>query len=138
MTGTVVLSCNTFKTNSEIFLIKQENLFNEIFRHSYKFRNDLEEKHEVVFLLNESSQKFLIDSSCKESSSKVIIKNILKKLVDSEVLCDIVDKKVEISWSFVSEKMMIYSASDCQNNWDKILREYGLEKRTKLNESLSD
>lgn len=108
----------------------------EIFRHSYKFRNDLEEKHDVVFLLNESSQKFLIDSSCKESSSKVIIKNILKKLVDSDVLYDIVDKKVEISWSFVSEKMMIYSAIDCQNNWDKILREYGLEKRSKLKKDL--
>ena len=64
------------------------------------------------------------------------IKNILKQLVDSDVLYNIVDKNVEISWSFVSEKMKIYSSSDCQNNWDKILREYGLEKRTKLNKDL--
>ena len=108
----------------------------EIFKHSYKFRDDLEEKHDLVFFFKESSGKFLIDSSCKESSSKVIIKNILKKLVDSAVLYDIVDNNVEISWSFVSEKMKLYSAIDCQNNWDKILREYGLEKRTKLNKDL--
>jgi hypothetical protein len=108
----------------------------QLLKHPYKFRCDLEEKYNQVFTFNESNNKFLIDSSVKESNSKVIIKNILKKLVDSDVLYDIVDKNVEISWSFVSEKMKIYSASDCQNNWDKILREYGLEKRTKLNKDL--
>jgi len=108
----------------------------KLFKYSYKFRSDLEEKHNQISMFNESNNKFLIDSSIKETTSKVIIKNILKKLVDSDVLYDIVDKNVEISWSFVSEKMKIYSASDCQNNWDKILREYGLEKRTKLNRDL--
>jgi hypothetical protein len=108
----------------------------QILKHPYKFRNDLEEKHGFVFQFNDTNTKFLIDSCIKDSPSKVIIKNILKQLVDSDVLYNIVDKNVEISWSFVSEKMKIYSSSDCQNNWDKILREYGLEKRTKLNKDL--
>jgi hypothetical protein len=107
-----------------------------ILKYPYKFKNNLEKKKGAVFFYDSDQNKFLIDSIMKETTSKVLIKNILKKLVDSDTLFKIVDNNMEISWSFVSEKLKIYSATDCHNNWDKILREYGLEKRTKLNKDL--
>jgi hypothetical protein len=106
----------------------------EIFKYSYKFKNNLEDQHNSVYHIAEN--KCLLDSAIKETPSRIIIRNILKLIVDSEALEKILDQKIEISWSSIAENFSVYSATDCKNNWDKILREFDLWEKGQLRKDL--
>jgi hypothetical protein len=108
----------------------------EILKYSYKFKNDVEEQYKNVFHIFEEKKKCLIDSAIKETPSRIIIRNILKLIVDTEVLEKILEENSEISWSSIAEKFSIYSATDCKNNWDKILREFDLWEKGQLRKDL--
>ena len=90
----------------------------------------------VCFYHDSVTNKFLIDSSIKDTDSRIIIRNILKLIVDIEVLQKIHESKVEISWGAISNNYSAYSASDCKNSWDKILREFILFERSILRKDL--
>lgn len=108
----------------------------KILKCDYKFSSSLEQNENVLFKLYEEKEKFCIDSSLKDEKSKLIIKNILKLLLDFDVMSKILDKKLEISWSYVSEKMVFFSSEDCKNHWMKILREFGLDKKSEVRKDL--
>lgn len=108
----------------------------QILKYSYKFRNDLEEQYNNVFHIFEDKNKCLIDSTIKETPSRIIIRNILKLIVDTEVIEKILEENCEISWSSIADKFSIYSATDCKNNWDKILREFDLWEKGQLRKDL--
>ena len=67
---------------------------------------------------------------------RIIIRNILKLIVDTEVLEKILEENCEISWGSIADKFYIYSATDCKNNWDKILREFDLWEKGQLRKYL--
>jgi hypothetical protein len=113
----------------------EEEKFFEILKYTYKFKS-LPEENNAAYVINESENKMTIDKCLKESSSKIIIRNILKVIVDGDILEKIIELKKEISWNTISSKFGIYSAMDCKNNWDKILREFDLYERSQLRKDL--
>ncbi len=108
----------------------------EIFKYDYKFKKNLESEINAVYCLVEEKNKFLIDTCIKESPSRVIIKNILKLVINFKELARLSEDKVEISWSFISDKFVIYSALDCKNNFEKVFRELDLVSMVQIKRDL--
>ena len=104
----------------------------DFFRYIYKFSNNVDEKYGNVFKIiedeNENKKtKFLIDSSLKEDTSNIIIKNTLKKIINLDKLSSIVEDKVEIAWSIISNKIEFYSVDTCRNVFRKVLNIFNIE-----------
>jgi hypothetical protein len=108
----------------------------EIFKYVFKFKKNIEKEFKTAYVINEPEKKILIDMSLKEANSRIIIKNVVKLLLDSEVLEKIVEDKFEISWSLISKKFSVYSPTDCKNNWDKILRDFDLVEKSQIRKDL--
>jgi hypothetical protein len=108
----------------------------EILNYDFKFKNDLEEEKSTCYFVDQEKNKFFIDSSIKETERRIIIRNILKLLINFEVLEKIVEQKMEISWSVISSKYSNFSQTDCSNNWEKILREFNLVEKSALRKDL--
>ena len=115
------------------FLKAVENYINDdepnekeypIFNYIYKFNNNVDNNYNVLFLFNEKKNKFLIDSSLKEEQSKIIIKNILKRLINKETLFKIVKNNIEISWNIISSKILFFSVDNCRSEWNKLLKNF--------------
>ena len=103
------------------------------FKYIYRFNNNVDEKYGNVFKLvkdENGNKKFLIDSSLKDDTSYIIIKNILKKIIDSEKLSSLVEEKVEIAWSIISKTIEFYSVDTCRNMFKKILNIFDIESIT--------
>jgi hypothetical protein len=108
----------------------------EIFNYDFKFKKDLEQENNVCYLIDKERNRFLIDSSIKDTTSRIIIRNILKLLLNLDALEKIVEQKMEISWSFISSKYENFSHTDCANNWEKILREFDLVEKSVIRKDL--
>ena len=108
------------------FLKAVENYINEDKSNEkeYPIFNYVYNNINVLFILNEEKNKFLIDSSLKEEQSKIIIKNILKRLINKETLFKIVKNNIEISWMIISSKILFFSVDDCRNEWNKLLKNF--------------
>jgi hypothetical protein len=132
----LVLCLKMLKYIQEYLNENEKNPELQILKYSYKFKNNVEEQYKNVFHIFEDNYKCLIDSSIKETPSRIIIRNILKLIVDTEVLEKILEENCEISWNSIAEKFSIYSATDCKNNWDKILREFDLWEKGQLRKDL--
>ncbi len=112
---------------------------NSIFLYRYKFSENLEERKECLYEMNETKGKMVIDSSLKEEKSRIIIKNLLNKLLDLENLQRFLfeeKNKSEISWSIVADKIKFYSVDDLKNQWNKTLKDLNLEKKCMLIQDL--
>ena len=110
----------------------KENKNYDIFKFTYKFKNNVDEKYGNVFKLikdenDNKNTKFLIDSNLKNETSKVIIKNCLKKILNLEKLSSLVEDKVEISWNTISHQLEFYSVDTCRNVFKKILNIFDIE-----------
>ena len=104
----------------------------DFFRYIYKFSNNVDEKYGNVFKLikdenDNKKTKFLIDSSLKEDTSNIIIKNTLKKIINLDKLSSIVEDKIEIAWSIISNKIEFYSVDTCRNVFRKVLNIFNIE-----------
>ena len=107
-----------------------ENNKYDFFRYVYKFSKSVDEKYGNVFKLikdEEGNEKFLIDSSLKDDTSNIIIKNTLKKIINLDKLSSIVEDKVEIAWSIISNKIEFYSVDTCRNVFRKVLNIFNIE-----------
>jgi hypothetical protein len=107
-----------------------------IFNYDFKFKKDLEEENITCYLIDKERNKFLLDSTIKDTTSRIIIRNILKLLLNLDSLEKIVEQKMEISWSFISSKFEKFSQTDCSNNWEKILREFDLIEKSVMRKDL--
>jgi len=99
----------------------------------------LQEKNESLYEIKESRRKMVIDSSLKEEKSRIIIKNLLTKLLNLENLQKFLldeNNKAEISWSIIADKIQTYSRDDLKNQWNKILKDLNLEKKCMLLQDL--
>ena len=110
---------------------KEDEKYN-FFRYVYKFSEKVDEKYGNVFKLikdenNNKKSKFLIDSSIKEDKSNIIIKNVLKKILNLEKLSSLVEDKVEISWNTISKEIEFFSVDTCRNVFKKILNMFDIE-----------
>ena len=103
----------------------------DFFRYVYKFSNNVDEKYGNVFKLikdkENNTKKFLIDSSLKDDQSHIIIKNILKKIIYTDKLSSLVEDKIEIAWSIISNQLAFYSVDTCRNVFKKILNIFDIE-----------
>ena len=114
------------------YLVDEDNEKYDFFKYTYKFGNSIEEKYGNVFKLiidenNSKNNKFLIDSSLKDDTSRIVIKNCLKKIINLKKLSSLVEDKVEISWSIVSKEIEFYSVDTCRNIFKKILNMFDIE-----------
>ena len=100
----------------------------KLFKFEYKFNKNLDKNFNVLFKFFDEQNKFVIDSSIKEEKSKIIIKNILKEIIDFDVLEEIYLNK-KINWSNISNKILFFSVDDCKNEWNKIIREFEINNR---------
>ena len=110
----------------------ENNKYN-FFRYVYKFSKSVDEKYGNVFKLikdEEGNEKFLIDSSLKDDTSNIIIKNVLKKIINVEKLSSIIEEKLEIAWSIISKEIEFYSVDTCRNSFRKILNIFDIESIT--------
>ena len=110
-----------------------ENNKYDFFRYVYKFSKSVDEKYGNVFKLikdEEGNEKFLIDSSLKDDTSNIIIKNVLKKIINVEKLSSIIEEKLEIAWSIISKEIEFYSVDTCRNSFRKILNIFDIESIT--------
>ena len=82
------------------YLVDNENFEKyNFFKYTYKFSEHVEEKYNNVFKLIKDENKFLIDSCLKEDTSNIIIKNTLKRILNTEKLSSLIEDKVELSWN---------------------------------------
>ena len=104
----------------------------------YKFSDNLEANKDILYEINEKKKKILIDSSLKQEKSRIIIKNLLNKIINYKNLHKFLfdDSKGEISWTTISEKIKNYSVDDLKNQWSKILRDLNLEKKCLIMQDL--
>ena len=100
----------------------------KLFKYEYKFSKNLDKNFNVLFKYFDDKNKFYIDSSIKEEKSKIIIKNILKEIINFEILEEIYSNK-KINWSNISNKILFFSIDDCKNEWNKIIREFEINNR---------
>jgi hypothetical protein len=99
----------------------------------------LQEKNDSLYEIKENRRKMVIDSSLKEEKSRIIIKNLLTKLLNLENLQKFLfdeKNKAEISWSIIADKIKTYSRDDLKNQWNKILKDLNLEKKCMLIQDL--
>lgn len=103
-----------------------------ILKFTYKFASALDKDFGVLFKLDESANKFLIDSSLKEETSKVIIRNIFKMILDFDFITKVYESEIELPWSAIADRIKFYSAEDCRKEWYKFLKEFDIEERCGL------
>lgn len=99
----------------------------------------MQEKKDVLYEIRENRNKMVIDSSLKEEKSRIIIKNLLTKLLNLENLQKFLfdeKNKTEISWSVIADKIKTFSRDDLKNQWTKILKDLNLEKKCMLMQDL--
>ena len=99
-----------------------------IFKHTYCFNSSLENECDLLFKYDEEKDKFIIDSSLKTERSKCIIRNIFKQLINFDGISEILEDKVEISWTVISNNLKFFSVDECRNEWNKIIREFNLDE----------
>ena len=104
----------------------------DFFKYIYKFANNVDIKYDNVFKLvkdddNSENTKFLIDSSLKDDTSRIIIKNALKKILDMPKLSALIEDKVEIPWGTISAQIGFFSVDTCRNVFKKILNFFDIE-----------
>lgn len=110
-----------------------------IFLYKYKFSDKLEETKDVLYEIGENKNKMVIDASLKEEKSRIIIKNLLNKLLNHENLQKMLfneSKNFEISWSTIAEKIKHHSIDDLKTQWMKILKDLNLEKKCMIIQDL--
>ena len=122
-------------------LLKAINNFIEdekyhIFKCVYKFKDDIDKKYDNIFKFKKHENKFYIDSNIKNETSEVIIKNILKKILNMENLSKVIEDKIEIPWSFVSKKLEFYSVDTCRNIFKKIIGIFAIESISEKKKNL--
>ena len=104
----------------------------DFLRYTYKFSNNVDNKYGNVFKLikdenDNKNTKFLIDSSLKNDTSNIIIKNTLKRIINVDKLSSLIEDKVEISWSIISNQIEFYPVDTCRNVFKKILSIFNIE-----------
>lgn len=105
--------------------------------YKYKFSENLEANKDILWEVNKKKGKMVIDSSLKETKSRVIVKNFLNKLLNLENLDKYInEEKKEISWSIISEKIKIYSQDDLKNYWAKLLKDLNLDKKCMISQDM--
>ena len=82
----------------------------------------------MLFRYDESKEIFKIDSSIKDERSKCIIRNIFKHLINLSAISKIIENKLEISWTVISNNIKTLSFDDCKNEWAKIIKDFGLDE----------
>ena len=107
----------------------------KLFKYVYKFKENVEKNNNRLFILLDQEGKIKLDESIKKERNKLIIKNILKIIIDIEKLKEIVFNDNEIPWKDISEKIKIPS-EDCQNKWLTILNMFNLSKRYQISKDL--
>jgi hypothetical protein len=108
----------------------------KLFRMVYKFAKDVQKKDELIYRILDQEEKVRIDENVKEEKNKVIIKNILKALLDFDKLKEIVYDGKEISWTEIAKKIKILSPDDCRSKWSTIINMFHLNKRFEINNDL--
>lgn len=106
----------------------EENKTYKIFKYNYSYNSSLDKDYGVLFKYDEEKKKFLIDSSLKTERSKCITRNIFKQLINFNGISEIIEDKVEISWTVISNNIKFFSVDDCRNEWNKIIREFNLDE----------
>jgi hypothetical protein len=106
----------------------------KLFKYIYRFKDDIEKKNQQLYMLLD--QKIKLDDSVKEEKNRLIIKNILKMIVDIDQLKNIVFSEKEISWVHIAEKIKTLSAEDCRNKWLAILNMFNFNKRYQISRDL--
>jgi hypothetical protein len=105
--------------------------------YKYKFSENLEANKDKLWEINKKKGKMVIDSSLKETKSRVIIKNFLNKLLNLESLDKYInEEKKEISWSIIAEKIKIYSKDDLKNYWAKLMKDLNLDKKCMISQDM--
>jgi len=105
--------------------------------YKYKFSENLEANKDKLWEINMKKRKMVIDSSLKETKSRVIIKNFLNKLLNLESLDKYInEEKKEISWSIIAEKIKIYSKDDLKNYWAKLMKDLNLDKKCMISQDM--
>ena len=94
---------------------KEEDKKYKIFNYPYVFNPTIDEKFNVLFRYDESKEIFKIDSSIKDERSKCIIRNIFKHLINLSAISKIIENKLEISWTVISNNIKTLSFDDCKN-----------------------
>ena len=107
---------------------KEEDKKYKIFNYPYVFNPTIDEKFNVLFRYDESKEIFKIDSSIKDERSKCIIRNIFKHLINLSAISKIIENKLEISWTVISNNIKTLSFDDCKNEWAKIIKDFGLDE----------
>lgn len=100
----------------------------KIFNYPYVFNPTIDEKFNVLFRYDENKEMFKIDSSIKDERSKCIIRNIFKHLINLSAISSIIENKIEISWTVISNNIKTLSFDDCKNEWSKIIKDFGLNE----------
>lgn len=130
-----MIHCLKLLKNIQDYLNTEEREL-PIFKYVYKFNTDLEKNEKQLFKIIEEKNKILLDDSVREEQSKIIIKNLLAKMLNVDILQKIAYDEIEISWSFVSMKIKVFSADDCRNNWSFILRLFDLDRKCEIKKDL--
>ena len=107
-----------------------------IFNCVYKFKDDIDKKYDNIFKFKKHENKFYIDSSIKNENSEVIIKNILKRILNMENLSKIIEEKIEIPWSLIANKLEFYSVDTCRNIFKKIIGIFAIESISEKKKNL--
>ena len=97
----------------------------------------MEANKDKLWEINHKKEKMIIDSSLKDTKSRVLIKNFLTKLLNLENLGKYInEEKKEISWTIIAEKIKIYSKDDLKNYWAKLLKDLNLDKKCLLTQDM--
>lgn len=97
----------------------------------------MEANKDKLWEINHKKEKMIIDSSLKDTKSRVLIKNFLNKLLNLENLGKYInEEKKEISWTIIAEKIKIYSKDDLKNYWAKLLKDLNLDKKCLLTQDM--
>jgi hypothetical protein len=130
-----LLQCLKMLKYIQDYLSSDEEEF-KLFKYIYKFSSNVEKKTKQLYKIYEQEEKIKLDESVKGEQNRLIIKNILKMLIDVEKLKEIVFDDVEISWSFIAQKMKSLSSDDCRSKWGTILKMFNLDKRYQISRDL--
>jgi hypothetical protein len=132
---TLVLSLKLLKYIQDYLSIDEEEEY-RIFNYVYKFIENIEKKHKQLFVIKEDEGKIKIDDSVKEERNRLIIRNLLSKIINKDVIQKILYDGTEISWSAISAKVKTLSSDDCRNHWMTILRMFNLDKKCDIKKDL--
>ena len=107
-----------------------DNTEKNIINYSVKFV-EMDNEDEVIKIDEENSLMY-VDKEMKNESNKVRIYNLLKMFINLNELTKLVDEKMEISWSTISNKMKNYSYDDCKNKFYEIKQFFNIDRKCSL------